>query len=337
MEAVRITAYGSPFSYGTVLTPRPGPGEVSVEVAASGLCATDLHIRDGRQNLGSLPRIPGHEIAGRVHDRGPGVSGWETGEPVLVAVDITCGRCRHCLAGDTQRCPELSRLGFERDGGHADVVIVPVDNLISLPSTLAPEDACILPDATACMWHALVTLGKIGPRDRALILGAGGLGLHGVQIARLAGATVMASSRRAVRREAAAELGAVAVNPDTDDIETAVGEFTEGEGLDLVADCVGTKESVRTGLSLLRPGGTLLVIAYLDEYLDFESLSFFSKERRIIGCRGTNRAELRLVVDLTARGLLTPVIGARYPLSAVNEAAEHLDRGDLVGRIILTR
>jgi D-arabinose 1-dehydrogenase-like Zn-dependent alcohol dehydrogenase len=91
------------------------------------------------------------------------------------------------------------------------------------------------------------------------------------------------------------------------------------------------------GLSLLRPGGTLLVIAYLDEYLDFERLSFFSKERRIIGCRGTNRAEVRLVVDLTARDLLTPVIGARYPLSAVNEAAEHLDRGDLVGRIILTR
>jgi propanol-preferring alcohol dehydrogenase len=256
---------------------------------------------------------------------------------VLAAVDVTCGRCRHCLTGDTQRCPDLSRLGFERDGGHAEFVVVPSGNLISLPPGLSPQDACILPDATACMWHALVGLANIGPRDRLLILGAGGLGLHGIQIARLAGAEVMATSRKPPRREAAENFGAVAIDPSTGDLTAAVDDFTTHEGLDIVADCVGTKESVREGLSLLRPGGTLLVIAYLDEYLDFESLTFFSREKRIVGCRGTNRAELHTVVDLTARGLLTPVIGARYPLSGVNEAAERLDQGDLVGRIVLTR
>ena len=337
MEAVRILEYGKPFSYGPVLKPVPGPGEVLIRVAASGLCATDLHIRDGRQDLGELPRIPGHETAGYVDTPGPGVTGWNPGDPVLVALDVTCGRCRHCLTGNTQICPSIRRLGFELDGGHAGYLSVPEPNLIPLPPGLPPEDACILPDAASCMWHALVTHGGIGPRDRTLILGAGGLGLHGVQIARLAGASVMATSRRKARRDAAEELGAVPFDPSTEDMAAAVKDFTNNEGLDIVADCVGTKDSLRQGLSMLRPGGTLLVIAYLDKVLDFESLSFFSRERRIIGCRGTNKAEMAMVIDLTARGLLKPIIGSRYPLSRIADAAEHLDKGDLVGRIVLTR
>jgi propanol-preferring alcohol dehydrogenase len=337
MQAVQIVEYHQPFRLSRTSIPRPKRGEVVVEVKASGLCSTDLHLLDGRQDLGKLPRIPGHESAGVVVALGPGVAGWRTGQRVVVVIDVACGRCRHCLTGQTQRCLELKRIGFERDGGHAEYVAVPAKNLIELPDALSFEDACILPDATACMYHSLVTRGKIGPNQKVLILGSGGLGVHGIQIARLAGAEVAATSRRTHRLKEAARQGAIPINPEKEDLTEAVREFTGGEGLDLVADCVGTQGSISQGFSLLRPGGKLLVIAYLDRHFEFPSLPLFAEEKEIIGCRGTNRLELTEVVELVARGRLQSVIGATFPLPEFVQATETLQRGETVGRIVIIR
>jgi len=337
MQAVQIVEYHQPFRLSRCGIPKPERGEVLVEVKASGLCSTDLHLLDGRQKLGKLPRIPGHESAGVVVELGPGVTGWRTGQRVVVVIDVTCGRCRDCLTGQTQRCVDLQRLGFERDGGHAEYMSVPVQNLIELPESLSFKDACILPDATACMYHSLVTQGKVGPNQKVLILGSGGLGVHGIQIARLAGAEVAATSRRAHRLKEAARLGAVPINPEKQDLFEAIREFTGGEGLDLVADCIGTQQSVSQGFSLLRPGGKLLVIAYLDQHFEFPSLPLFSKEKEIIGCRGTNRLELSEVVELVGRGRLQSIIGATFPLSEFIQATVALQRGEAVGRIVITR
>ncbi len=337
MQAVQILQYNRPFRLARCGIPTPEAGEVLVEVKASGLCSTDLHLLDGRQDLGKLPRIPGHESAGVIAELGPGITGWRTGQRVVVVIDVTCGNCRHCLTGQTQRCAAMERIGFERDGGHAEYVAVPAQNLIELPETLSFEDACILPDATACMYHSLVSQGKAGPNQKVLILGAGGLGMHGIQIARLAGAEVAATSRRPHRLKEAARLGAVPINPEEADLSESVREFAGSEGLDLVADCVGTRESISQGFNLLRPGGKLLVIAYLDKNFEFPSLPLFSKEKEIIGCRGTNKLELRKVVELVARGRLQSIIGAAFPLSDFIKATETLERGDIVGRIVITR
>ena len=148
MLGVQIVGYRKPFRIGSCPTPTPAQGEVLVAVKASGLCSTDLHLRDGQQDLRSLPRIPGHESAGEIAAVGDGVTGWKTGERVLVTIDVTCGQCSDCLTGQTQRCSRLERLGFERDGGHADFEVVPAQNLIPLPPDLRYEDACVLPDAT---------------------------------------------------------------------------------------------------------------------------------------------------------------------------------------------
>jgi propanol-preferring alcohol dehydrogenase len=252
-------------------------------------------------------------------------------------IDVSCGRCRYCLAGQTQRCVELKRIGFERDGGHTEYVAVPIQNLIELPETLSFQDACILPDATACMYHSLVSQGKITANQKVLILGCGGLGVHGIQIARLAGAEVAATSRRDHRLKEAARLGAVPINTDEEDLSDVIREFTKGQGLDLVADCIGTQASISQGFSLLRPGGKLLVIAYLDSTFKFPSLPLFSKEKEIIGCRGTNKLELVEVVELVAGGRLQSIIGATFPLGEFIQATEVLQRGDTVGRIVITR
>lgn len=337
MRAVVIARYGGELEARRCPIPRPGPGEVLVHVRASGLCSTDLHLLSGRQPLGELPRIVGHELAGEVIALGDGVTHWRPGDRVTACIDVTCGHCRHCLTGETQRCLAMRRIGFEQDGGHADYVAVPAANLVAVPAEISYAAAAILPDAVACMYHSLVHQGKVGLGQRVLILGVGGLGIHGVQIARSAGAEILATSRRPERLALAEKYGAVGLDPTRQSLETVIAKFTQGEGVDLVVDNIGTRESVRQGLSVLRPGGKLLVVGYLDETLEIPAMRFFKTEQEIIGCRGSTRQDLLDVVRLVRAGQITPVIGAYYKLEQIHEAAARLESGDLVGRIVLTR
>ena len=114
------------------------------------------------RKLGNLPRIIGHELAGEIVELGDGVAQWRLGDRVTAAIDITCGRCRHCLTGETQRCVAMRRIGFEQDGGHADFVSVPAANLVEVPAEISYDAAAILPDAVACMSHSLVHQGGVG-------------------------------------------------------------------------------------------------------------------------------------------------------------------------------
>ena len=337
MRAVVIARYGGELEPTRRPMPRPGPGEVLVHVRSSGLCSTDLHLLSGRQPLGDLPRIIGHELAGDVAELGEGVTQWRTGDRVTSAIDVTCGNCLHCRTGETQRCRSMKRIGFERDGGHADYVTVPAANLVGLPDEMSYAAAAILPDAVACMYHSLIHQGRLEMGQHVLMLGVGGLGIHGVQIVRSAGAYVIATSRRPERLALAEQYGAIGVNPDKQSLEAEAAKFTQGEGIDLVVDNIGTRESVRQGLAVLRPGGKLLVVGYLDETLEFPSLQLFKTELEIIGCRGARKQDLVDVVRLVGTGQLTPVIGAYYPLEEIGNAAARLESGDLIGRIVLTR
>lgn len=337
MRAVAVTQYGTRLELIEAPVPTPKPDEVLIQVHASGLCSTDLHLLNGRQPLGSLPRILGHEIAGTIVALGSNVCTWQVDDRVIVAIDVICGGCVQCRTGQTQRCSFKTRIGFERDGGHAGYVAVPASNVVLLPNNISYEDASILPDALACMYHSLITQGQLRVNQRLVILGIGGLGIHGVQIARLAGAEVVATSRRAHRLQAAKEFGAISVNPIEEDLAKIVDDFTGGAGADVVADCIGTIASIQEGLSLLRPGGKLLVVAYIDEVFQVPSIPLFSLEKEIIGCRGSTKQDLIEVVNLVAQGELKSVIGAEYPLSQIHQAVALLEAGDVVGRIVLIR
>ena len=187
------------------------------------------------------------------------------------------------------------------------------------------------------MYHSLLHQGKIGIGQRVLMLGVGGLGIHGVQIARSAGAEILATSRQPERLALAELHGAIGVNTAERLLDTAVAEFTGGDGVDLVVDNIGTRDSVRQGLSVLRPGGKLLVVGYLDETFEIPSMRFFKTEQEIIGCRGSTKQDLVDVVRLVSAGHITPVIGAHYPLEQIRDAAARLQSGELLGRIVLTR
>jgi propanol-preferring alcohol dehydrogenase len=337
MRAVVVAGYGGSLEPTIRPIPRIAPDEVLIHVRASGLCSTDLHLLSGRQPLGELPRIVGHELAGDVVETGSHVTEWRYGDRVTAAIDVTCGRCRHCVSGNTQRCRSMQRIGFERDGGHADYVAVPALNLVALPDGIAYEAAAILPDAVACMYHSLIRQGRVGVGQWVLILGTGGLGIHGVQIAQCAGARVVATSRRPDRLSLAERYGALAIDSARRPVGAAVAEITAGEGADVVVDNIGTRESVRLALSCLRPGGRLLVIAYVDDTFEIPSIPLFKTELEIVGCRGSTRQDLIDVVELTRAGRITPVLGPSYPLARIGDAAARLESGEFAGRIWLNR
>ncbi|MCE1254596.1 MAG: alcohol dehydrogenase catalytic domain-containing protein [Anaerolineae bacterium] len=338
MKAIAVTAYGDKLRVITVPVPKPGINEVLVHVRASGFCSTDTHLLQGRQPLGTLPRVLGHETAGDIVELGPYVDDrWKIGDRVSLTVDVTCGACRFCRTGQTQLCKNMKRMGFERDGGHAEYVAVPTTNLVKVPETITYEQACILPDAVACTYHSIMAQGKLGMGQTIAILGAGGLGVHGVQIARQAGARVIATGRRPERLQAAEKYGAIAVNTNTQSLEDVVNEMTRGEGVDVVMDNIGNNASIKQGLGILRPGGKFLVVAYMEENFAVPAIPLFSKEFELIGCRASTRQDLVDVVRYVEEGVIEPVIGAYFDLEEVDQAVECLENGQMIGRIVFTR
>ena len=337
MKAVAVTQYGGKLTLIDAPVPHPGPNEVLVHVRASGLCSTDIHLLNGRQPLGDLPRILGHETAGDIVELGSNVTNWQINDRVTLGVDGTCGVCRYCLTGQTQRCQHKKRLGFEANGGHCEYVSVPITNLVHISEGVSYEQAAILPDAVACTYHSIMDQGKLSLGQVIVILGVGGLGIHGVQIAVHAGAKVIATSRRPERLKSAEKYGAIPVNTDTESLEEVVKEVTNGEGVDVIMDNIGNNASIAEGIKILRHGGKFLVVAYLEENFQIPSIPLFSKEFEFIGCRGSTRQNLVDVVHCVENGIIDPVIGASFDLEEIDKAVDCLTNSKMIGRIVLTR
>ena len=153
--------------------PEPGPGQVLVKIEVSGLCTTDRDLITGHTPIVEYPRILGHQAAGKVATLGTGVTEFETGDRVVSTIDIVCGDCSYCRKGRSNLCKKLKRIGFERDGSHAEYVLVPAANLVHLPETIPFDQGSILADAVASMYHALVTRAKMKAGDKVVLLGIG--------------------------------------------------------------------------------------------------------------------------------------------------------------------
>ncbi|HYB20729.1 MAG TPA: alcohol dehydrogenase catalytic domain-containing protein, partial [Thermodesulfobacteriota bacterium] len=190
MKAAVLEAYHKPLQIREVEIAEPGPHEATIEVKACGLCSTDVHISEGKIPTVKLPLIPGHEFAGIVARIGGGVKDFATGDRVVVCVDASCGRCDFCLRGETNRCSNLVRIGFERSGGMGEYVNVPVANLEKIADSVPFEKAAIVPDAVVCMYRGLKTLGGVSAGTKVAIIGVGGLGMQGIRIGRLLGAHI---------------------------------------------------------------------------------------------------------------------------------------------------
>jgi propanol-preferring alcohol dehydrogenase len=334
MKAAVLEAYHRPLTIKGVDLEPPGPGEVTLEVKACGLCMTDIHIAEGTIPTVKLPLIPGHEFAGRVVATGQGVTDIAVGDRVAVSVDIACGRCDFCLRAETTRCANLRRMGFERPGGMGERVNVPAGNVEKLADRVSFEKAAIIADAVASMYRGLRTAGRVGAGTRVAIMGTGGLGMQGVKIARMLGAEVACTDLVDAKLERARSLGAhVTVNPAKEDWVAAVRK--QLGPLDVVIDTIGKGASLVEAVSALRNGGRVVALGYVDPRLQIPSYEITIKEKQIVGSRAASRAEFREVVRLINTGRLDPDIGELIPARRINEALEDLKHGRFLTRSVL--
>ncbi len=315
--------------------PVPGPGQVLVRIEASGLCATDYDLIRGHTPIAELPRILGHQGAGRVAGLGREVTGFQPGDRVVISIDVPCGDCAYCRQGRPNICRNLKRIGFELDGSHAGYVLVPAANLVRLPEAIPFPEGAILADAVASMYHALIGRAKLKAGEKVLLLGIGGVSIHGVQLARLCGAEVIVTSRQPARRQAALDQGAArAVDPDKEDVRRVIKELTGGEGVDLVMDAIGLESSIQLALEVLRPGGRVLAFGNVQPSFTVNYTDLFLREKDILGVRANTKEDLLAVVALVAAGRLKPLVSRLLPLAEFHQGLKAIDDNSLVGRAV---
>ena len=335
LRAVALERFGAPLVVRRdAPVPAPGPGEALVRVLAAGVCGTDVKLWRGDLPGTPLPLVPGHENAGVVEALGNG-DGPALGTRVVVFHHLHCGSCPRCAGGLENLCERLrGRVGFDHDGGWADYVVVPVRNLLPIPHGVSALEACVVPDAVATVWRALLTIGGLTREDDVAVVGAGGLGLTACQIAREYGREVLAIDVSGEKLALAAEAGADRIALPAQAVEAAEG--LAGGKPRLVVDCAGTMEAAALAPSLLPPGGTLVQVGYsVETRVDIPVADVALRELRILGCRASTLGDLSAALDAVGRGVVRPVVGGTRPLEEAQAALDALVAGEAAGRQVL--
>jgi propanol-preferring alcohol dehydrogenase len=335
VRAVRFHGVGEPLAVEEVDRPRPGPGQVLLDVAAAGVCGTELHFLDGLLTPARTPITLGHEVAGVVAELGEGVDGVAVGDRVAVHYLHACHRCRWCVAGDDHLCDApLGFLAFATDGGFAEQVAVPASSVVPVPDGVDLATAATLCCSGTTALHAVDVAG-VRPGADAVVYGAGGVGLALVQVLREAGAQVIAVARNPERLALARQLGvAGTVDASGTDVAVAVREATGGRGADVVFELVGTRETGAAALAALGKRGTLVYVGYSFDRVEIDPLAMVVPEQRIVTSVGNRRAELVAALDLAARGRLVATV-TEHSLDDAPRVLEDLRAGRVVGRAVL--
>ena len=339
MKCMVLEEFNAPLVLREREIPTPGADEVLVKVGGCGICRTDLKVWSGSHPaIRKLPQVLGHEVAGEVVEVGKSVDRGFVGKHAVIYFYLSCGTCSFCRSGREILCTHLKgQIGFNRDGGYAEYVKTPADSLFFIPSDIPLDKAAIITDAIATPYRALKAKAKIQPEQRLAVIGAGGLGLHAVQIARAFGARVVAvdinEKALAMAREVGAEKTYLAVKEDP--LEEIL-DLTGGEGFDAVMDFVGKPTMQALGLHLLKVAGKFVAVGYspTDSFL-VQSMRLVSRELEIYGSRSCGRQDLKETIDLVASGKVKPVVAEFYPLTDANTALRKLELGGLIGRSVL--
>ena len=313
----------------------PADGEALIEIEACGVGSTVLNLLggDGWDGTTGLPRVPGHELVGRVIETGSSADRELIGRHVTAYFYLYCGRCEACSAGLEDRCRRLAGLvGVEIDGGYAQFATLPTRNLVTIPDGIDPVAATVVPDAVATPVHICRTRARVNPFDRVAIIGAGGgVGIHLVQVARLFGAAVAGLDLSDEKLAAIEEHGAVAVR--SGDFSGVDGRIWAVGGPTVVVDFIGTPDSFAWALGAVEPGGRVIAMTSFPSVRgDVEQRHLVENELTILGSRYATFREVQLAVELVASGRVQPVIGLTTPPSGVPEIHRRLRSGQVVGR-----
>ena len=318
--------------------PQPGEGEARVKVHACALNWLDVGIRRGPQfGAVPLPLVTGVDVSGVVDAVGAGVRSWQPGDEVTLYSLVTCGDCEFCRAGQVTVCPQHQIIGEHCDGGLAEYMLAPARNLIAKPKNLSHIETAALPVVAGTAWHMLIGVARLQAGETVFIPGAGGgVASMGIQIAKFAGATVIASTSTADKMAKALELGADhVVNYRDEDWVEQVLAFTGGRGVDLAQDLVGARTWGDTLLTLARNGRMVVCGSHSGREFNLRIPQIYHRQLSILGANGASYDELCAVLALADLGALVPVIDRVLPLSQIREGHRILEAHDHFGKVVI--
>ncbi len=339
MRAVQVVGYHKNLEMTEVPIPEvQGPLDVIVKIGGAGVCRTDLHILEGQwaEKSGvTLPYTIGHENAGWVHAVGSAVTNVREGDKVILHPLVTCGLCRACRSGDDVHCETSDFPGIDTNGGYADYLRTNARTVVKIDDSLEPSAVAALADAGLTAYHAAAKAARrLTPRDKCVVIGAGGLGHIGIQVLEaLSPAELIVIDRNADAVKLALTLGADhAVVADGTQVDQVM-ELTRGFGAEVVLDFVGENGSTAEGLAMTRRAGDYHVIGY-GENVDVPTIDLVSAEKNIVGNLVGSYNDLCDLMSLAARGAVN-LHTQTYALDDFQSAIDDLDNGRVRGRAIL--
>jgi NADPH:quinone reductase-like Zn-dependent oxidoreductase len=338
VKAVRFHQHGGPdvLHYEDAPDPAPAAGRAIVRVRACALNHLDLWERRGLDRVRlPLPHISGSDIAGEVVDDGGGPL--PVGTRVMLQPGLRCGRCRACAEGQDNQCVEYDVLGLRSDGGYAEFVSVPSENLIALPDHVDLVAAAAFPLAFLTAWHMLITRAGLRAGDVVLVLaGASGVGQAAIQLARHFGARVLATSAPS-KADRIRALGAEQVlDHYSGDYAKDVKRLTDGRGADIVVEHVGEATWDRSVRALATGGRLVTCGATTGHAANVDLRHLFARQLSLLGSYMGRFAELREAAPLFYSGHLNPMIDKIFPLREAAAAQQRLEDREQSGKIVLT-
>jgi NADPH:quinone reductase-like Zn-dependent oxidoreductase len=305
-------------------------------VRACSLNHLDLWVRGGLPGV-KLPHILGSDIAGEIVEIGEYVTGFKTGQRVLIAPMHFCGHCPKCLAGLQSQCSEFTVFGNAVDGGNCELFAAAAANVIPIPDSLDFNQAASVPLVFVTAWHMLVGLAAIRQGQTVLVLGASsGVGIAAIQIAKMFHCRVITTAGDEAKLEKGRALGAdYGIDHYKQKISDEVRRITNKEGVDIVVEHVGAAtwdESVRS----LKNAGTLVTCgATTGPNVSLDLRHLFARQLRILGSYMGTMGELNEVLSHVFAGRLKPVLDRAFPLSELRAAHEYVAKSQMFGKVIV--
>src|SRR5437868_6204581 len=333
MKAAQISKAGGNFELVEREIPEPGLRQVRVKVDACGICHSDVLVKEGLWPGLQYPRVPGHEIAGRIDALGTDVNAWKKGQRVGVGWhgghDFVCDQCRR---GDFAMCVNRKVTGIDFDGGYAEYMIAPAEALAAIPDELPAEEVGPFMCAGVTVYNALRNSGARGG-DVVAIQGIGGLGHLGVQYARQMGFKTVALGRGKDKEPLAKKLGAH--HYVDSDVVDPVAELQKLGGARVILATAPSAKAISTLVDGLSAGGKLLVPAAPNEPLAVSMMSLIAGRRSVAGWYSGTAKDSQDTLEFSALTGVHPMI-EKYPLSRVAEAYEQMHSGKVRFRVVLT-
>ena len=347
MKSAQIIEPNKPLEINETELPKPNGNQVIIKVKSTGVCHSDLHLWEGGYDTGDgfmkvtdrgvkFPVTPGHEVVGSVEEIGDSVQGVNIGDLVLVYPWIGCGECPTCEKGDTNLCESPKSLGVFQDGGYAEYVLVPDAKFLAKIDNLDPDAAASLACSGLTAFTAVKKALTNSP-ENILIVGAGGLGLMGVQIANaLTKANIICADLDDEKLESAKKLGAThIINTKESDAVKKIMSICNEKGVDSIIDFVNAPPTVKMDLSLIRKRGNIILVGLFGGSVELSLVSIPLKAITIQGAYTGNYNDMLELIKLAQRGVINPIVSKHYKLDDANTALDDLKNRKIIGRAVI--